>query len=177
MILKLVPLDSMSQQVVDALAESVAAIVPWQVEAAPAAGSPDEPVGDGQTDAREAVSRLPAGRRDTLMIGLTNGDLTVPGYRFVFGYAVPDRYSAVISLHRLHALPQQDFAHDVALNERATKEILHEAGHLLMLGHCPDAVCVMHYSQTLQDTDIKSERFCAQCARGLSRLPESSHEA
>lgn len=111
-----------------------------------------------------------------LVAGVTEWDLNVPGYNFVYGYAVPDCFQAVVSLSRLHELERERAAHDTRLLERATKEVLHEAGHLLGLGHCPDPNCVMHYSQTLQDTDLKSERFCPRCARELSRLPESSHE-
>jgi predicted Zn-dependent protease len=175
-LLRLIPLSSAAAEVVDALAESVAAFVPWQVEVAPALEARKEAAVDGQMDAREAVSLLPAGDHDTLAVGITDSDLTLPGYHFVFGYAVPGTRAAIVSIHRLHGAPGRDRGSDVALNERATKEILHEAGHLLMLGHCPDPTCVMRFSQTLHDTDIKSERFCARCARELSRLPESRHE-
>ena len=177
MLLRLVALDPAAAMVFSTLAESVASIVPWQVEATRTVTQPREPEQPGQRDAREAVSQLPRGGGGTLVIGITDTDLTATGYEFVFGYALPDRSAAIVSLHRLRDMPPHEWAKDIALNERATKEILHEAGHLLKLQHCPDPMCVMHYSQTLHDTDRKSERFCAHCARELSRLPEGPHEA
>jgi predicted Zn-dependent protease len=44
------------------------------------------------------------------------------------------------------------------------------------LPHCDRPGCVMQYSQTLHDTDIKQCRFCADCLRELSRLPEPAGE-
>jgi archaemetzincin len=48
---------------------------------------------------------------------------------------------------------------------RALKEAVHELGHTLGLVHCPEAGCVMHFSNTLADTDCKSHRLCAMCER------------
>ncbi len=154
----------------------MAAIVPWEIAAASRIELPKAASDDQQIDAREAVDLLPPGTRNALMTGVTEQDLGVPGYNFVFGYAVPEHSRAAISLHRLHALKREEAANDTMLLDRATKEVLHETGHLLGLGHCPDPNCVMHYSQTLHDTDIKSERFCPRCSRELSRMPESRHE-
>ncbi|MFW6102891.1 MAG: hypothetical protein ACOC7M_01205 [Chloroflexota bacterium] len=176
LLLTIVPLGPLPPGVLDALATSLAAIVPWETAAAAPVAIPDAVSDGGQLDAREALTLLPRGSDSVLVTGVTERDLGVPGYNFVFGYAVPEHFRAAISLHRLHALKREAAANDTMLLDRAGKEVLHEAGHLLGLGHCPDPSCVMHYSQTLQDTDIKSERFCARCSRELSRMPESQHQ-
>src|SRR5574337_338076 len=47
--------------------------------------------------------------------------------------------------------------------ERALKEAVHELGHTYRLGHCGDTRCTMHFSNSLQDTDIKGPDFCPRC--------------
>ena len=39
--------------------------------------------------------------------------------------------------------------------ERALTEAVHELGHTYGLGHCPVSTCVMHFSNSLHDTDLK----------------------
>jgi len=175
-LLRLLSVGTLAPGVLDALVYSVASVMPCEVEDGPAIALPGDPQKTDQMDAREMAVLLPKGRCDILNLGITDFDITVPGYNFVFGYAVPTEHRGVVSLKRLHGSREENAAFDVMLIERATKEVLHEAGHLLGLQHCPNAVCVMRYSQTLHDTDLKSERFCPRCARELSRLPECSHE-
>jgi archaemetzincin len=47
--------------------------------------------------------------------------------------------------------------------DRAVKEIVHELGHTFGLGHCPNSKCVMHFSNSLADTDLKEAYFCNMC--------------
>ena len=42
---------------------------------------------------------------------------------------------------------------------RATKESVHELGHTYGLSHCEERACVMRFSNTLRDTDQKSDQF------------------
>lgn len=103
------------------------------------------------------------------ILSVTDVDLYVPSLNFVFGEA--DFYDrvAVISLVRLrqeyYALPEDD----KLFQERALKEAVHELGHTYGLHHCPDTKCVMHFSNSLKDTDIKSPNFCPGCKSKLNQ--------
>jgi len=50
---------------------------------------------------------------------------------------------------------------------RALTEAVHEVGHLLGIGHCPQPTCVMHFSNSLYDTDRKGPTFCSRCQEFL----------
>ena len=95
------------------------------------------------------------------VIGVTDKDLFAPGLNFVFGQAL-DR-AAVISTRRLR--PSEDTEEGNTLFQtRIVKEAVHELGHTLGLGHCPDPFCVMHFSNSIKDTDLKNEKFCGNCS-------------
>ena len=53
--------------------------------------------------------------------------------------------------------------------ERAVKEAVHELGHTYGLGHCRDPRCIMYFSNTLHDTDLKGPGFCAACGEKVNR--------
>jgi archaemetzincin len=100
-------------------------------------------------------------------LGIVDVDLYSPGLNFVFGEADIGSGVAIVSLYRLrpelYGLP-----HDEALfQERTVKEAVHELGHTYSLGHCTDVKCVMHFSNSLADTDIKGARFCLKCQQRL----------
>ena len=97
------------------------------------------------------------------VVGIVDVDLYAPGLNFVFGEADIKSGVAIVSLCRLrqeyYGLP----ADKALFMERAVKEIVHELGHTFGLGHCPDAKCVMHFSNSLADTDYKGMNFCSKC--------------
>ncbi len=102
------------------------------------------------------------------LLGLTDYDLFAPGLNFVFGEArLPGRVG-IVSTNRL--IPSQTDAYHL-LRQRIVKEITHEVGHMMGLVHCPNTVCVMHFSNGLSDTDIKSANLCSKCQSTLSKAP------
>ncbi|MFQ6121707.1 MAG: archaemetzincin family Zn-dependent metalloprotease [Dehalococcoidales bacterium] len=102
-------------------------------------------------------------------LGVVDVDIFAPGLNFVFGEADIAGKRALISLHRLrqelYGLPRDE----KLFRERTLKEAVHELGHTYGLGHCPDSTCVMHFSNSLSDTDVKNWNFCPNCRRKISR--------
>jgi len=98
-----------------------------------------------------------------IVLGVIDRDLYVPELNFVFGEADVLTRIAVIGLPRLR---QEDYGlepdQDLFLL-RAAKEAIHETGHTCGLGHCPDPRCIMHFSNSLGDTDRKEPGFCITC--------------
>lgn len=101
------------------------------------------------------------------ILGIMDEDVYTPGLNFIFGQAEAQTGVAMISLRRLRQSFYRLTENENIFLERALKEAVHEIGHLLGLGHCPDARCVMHFSNSLADTDRKSFRFCEACRRRL----------
>jgi archaemetzincin len=115
-----------------------------------------------------AATRPPG---EEIILGVTGVDLTVPGLNFVFGLAAPESRAAVISLARLYPEFYGQPRDPVRFKARAVKEAVHELGHLLGLGHCPDPDCVMSFSNSLADTDRKGPGFCQACRDLLPKKP------
>ena len=115
-----------------------------------------------------SLSILGAERGDKIM-GIADIDLYAPGLSFVFGEADTTSDTAIISLYRLrqeyYGLPPDK----TLLMERALKETVHELGHVFGLIHCDNSQCVMHFSNSLADTDWKQAKFCSQCRPKLIR--------
>ena len=105
--------------------------------------------------------------RDENALIITDVDLYMPDLNFVFGLADAKKKVCIISLTRLknefYGL-KPDYR---LLIERAMKEAVHELGHTWGLAHCPDARCVMHFSDSLKDTDNKRSTFCRSCRDAL----------
>jgi len=100
---------------------------------------------------------------DERVVGIADVDLYVPRLNFVFGEADIVSGTAVVSLCRLRQEYYGLVPDEALFLERATKEIVHELGHTFGLGHCPNNKCVMHFSNSLADTDLKEAHFCDKC--------------
>lgn len=125
-----------------------------------------------QFNSTKILKKLEAIKPDTfeLLLGVVNEDLYVPELNFVFGEADVLTRVAVIALPRLR---QEFYGLDPDKELfvlRASKEAIHELGHACGLVHCPDSRCVMHFSDSLSDTDRKELRFCAACRNKCSSV-------
>jgi archaemetzincin len=111
----------------------------------------------------ELLASLGKSEREERIVGIADVDLYVPKLNFIFGEADIASGTAIISLYRLRQ-EYYGLAPDEALFlERATKEIVHELGHTFGLKHCSNNKCVMHFSNSLADTDLKEVHFCSKC--------------
>ena len=95
------------------------------------------------------------------VLGITSSDLFVPGMDFVFGEARCPGQAAVVSSFRLCQF--NELGEEERFEPRIRKEAVHEIGHMLGLQHCSNVNCVMHFSKTLTDTDIKNDNYCSEC--------------
>ena len=100
------------------------------------------------------------------ILGIIDHDLYVPKLNFVFGEA--SERAAIISLtrlrHEFYNLPKDEGL----FRRRVLTEAVHELGHTYGLGHCGNPHCVMFFSNSLIDTDMKGPAFCQRCK---SKLP------
>ncbi len=97
------------------------------------------------------------------VLGITDVDLYVPHLNFVFGEAeCPGRF-AIISLSRLKPGFYGQPPNRALYHERSVKEAVHEIGHTLGLQHCRNPKCVMYFSNSILDTDLKGATFCERC--------------
>jgi archaemetzincin len=103
------------------------------------------------------------------LLGVVDLDLYVPELNFVFGQASTRGKEAVIALPRLRQSFYGLRDDPTIFHERTVKEAIHELGHTHGLGHCPDRLCVMHFSNSLRDTDVKGGSFCPNCQAKLGQ--------
>jgi archaemetzincin len=96
-------------------------------------------------------------------LGIADVDLYAGALNFVFGEAVLNGENAIISLFRLRPEFYGESPDENLFKTRVLKESVHELGHTFGLTHCEDSGCVMHFSNSIIDTDIKSTQPCSAC--------------
>ena len=97
-----------------------------------------------------------------IVLGITDVDIFAGRMNFVFGEAELGGSRAIISLTRLKP-EMYGMRNGELLKLRALKEAMHEIGHVLGLEHCQNPKCVMYFSNWMDDTDRKENRFCDKC--------------
>ncbi len=108
----------------------------------------------GQYNAAAIISELEAAKTDSqdMVLAVTDLDLFVPVFSYVFGEARVGGNIAVISTFRL----KNNL-------ERVVKVALHEFGHLCSLGHCLADSCLMNFSRSTEQLDRGATYFCRYC--------------
>ncbi|MFB0527688.1 MAG: archaemetzincin family Zn-dependent metalloprotease [bacterium] len=101
------------------------------------------------------------------VLGVIDVDIFVPALNFIFGQADLSGKVALISLTRLREEFYGSSKNEKLFLNRAVKEAVHELGHTFGLRHCGNPKCVMYFSNSLRDTDIKEADFCEQCREKL----------
>ena len=97
------------------------------------------------------------------VLGVVDADIFVSELNFVFGEAACPGKASLISLWRLKPEFYGDASSMELFAARALKEAIHEVGHTLGLKHCSRSSCVMHFSNSIFDTDRKQSSFCDEC--------------
>jgi len=165
--IEIIPIVEIDTFVLDYLKENLAEVFEAEVFVGQSQPIPEYAfnIKRGQYHSSEILQNLSRLKQGRMALAIIDQDLYVPELNFVFGEADPVSQICIISLLRLkqsyYDLPQDK---ELFL-KRSLKEAVHEIGHLLGLAHCPNPKCVMHFSNSLRDTDIKDYRFCDTCRR------------
>ena len=97
------------------------------------------------------------------ILGITSVDLFIPILTYVFGEAQLDGRAAVVSTYRLQNEAYGIEGKEDLLLFRLEKEAIHELGHTYGLFHCANPRCVMRSSTYVEQIDLKTKEFCAEC--------------
>ncbi|MDI6897088.1 MAG: peptidase [Methanocella conradii] len=102
-----------------------------------------------QYDAHALLDYLIRNMSSEHALWIVDGDIYYDHLNFVMGLAMYN-LAGVVSTYRL-------FSADMV-----AKEAVHEAGHILGLGHCKND-CVMRFSSSIADAERKQPGLCARC--------------
>lgn len=171
MTIEIIPIGSIDTFILEYLKENLSNVFSAEVTLGSAWALPEYAYNKkrGQYFSTQILNNLPRLKKNNRqkILAVINQDLYVPELNFVFGQADSLNGVCIISLARLsqsyYGLKDD---RDILLR-RTLKEAVHEIGHLLNLGHCPNPACVMHFSNSLLDTDKKDYHFCANCNKNF----------
>lgn len=165
------PIGEVGKELLDYLVTRLEEVYGYHCRIAPAVRVPESSYSTDREQYNAEV--LVAGLAEKMptdaekLLGVVDVDLFVPGLNFIFGLAAGN--TAVISLARLKPEYYGEMKNVFLFRERALKEAIHELGHTFGLHHCPDIRCIMHFSNRLEDTDIKGPDFCRNCSIKIRR--------
>ena len=97
------------------------------------------------------------------VLGVVNVDIFTSDLNYVFGEAYTPGSAGLISLWRLKPEFYKDKPNMELYLLRTQKEAIHEVGHTLGVRHCHRSNCIMHFSNSIFDTDKKQNLLCDEC--------------
>ena len=100
---------------------------------------------------------------NTKILAMCDFDAYSDGLNFVLGEAHTKGGVAAIYLPRLEEEFYGRKKDNKIFYKRVIKESVHELGHAFGLKHCENRRCVMHFSNSIEDTDIKEDVLCKNC--------------
>ncbi len=103
------------------------------------------------------------------ILGVTDLDLFIPIFTYLFGEAQLNGIGALVSTHRLRNQFYGISEDQELLRNRLLKEGIHELGHTFGLVHCFALKCVMKSSTYVEEIDQKSVTFCRACEQTVFR--------
>ena len=161
------PIGNIDNHVLEELKEKLNQTFGCPVEVSPQAIKLEQSYNSkrGQYLSSKLLTRLKksGAAKNEKSLGIVDVDLYAPGLNFIFGQAEIISGVAIISLCRLRPDYYESPSDESLFLDRAIKEAVHELGHTFGLEHCKNTRCVMHFSNSLADTDWKQAVFCSQC--------------
>ncbi len=162
--IQLLPLGTVDEELIVWLAGELMEVFKTEIIVLPAVPIPHDCYSRrGQYNSSCIISKLRVAEKT---LAVTSEDLYAKGLNFVFGEAELGGLRAVVSYHRLKFGAERE-----KLKERLLKEAVHELGHVFGLSHCKNQGCVMNFSNSVYEVDLKSHRFCRNCVSKLRVSP------
>lgn len=162
-----VPVGDPADEAVEAARAVLSSEIDASVVTRPPVPVPDSAYDDrsNQYNAERLIdTAVSAGEGDT-NIALTPVDLFYKQRNYVFGLAYLEGNGCVVSTHRLRTSSDGGApTGSDTIRDRVRKEVLHEVGHTVGLQHCDNDMCVMSFSPTVSEVDMKWERTCPTCS-------------
>ncbi len=110
---------------------------------------------------------------NTKILAVCDFDAYSNNLNFVFGQAHVKGNVAAIYLPRLREEFYGSSTNKDLFYDRVVKEVTHELGHVFGLLHRRNSTCVMYFSNSLRDTDLKGNAFCRSCKNKLESQKQS----
>jgi archaemetzincin len=104
------------------------------------------------------------------ILGICDADAYSGRLNFVLGEAQLAGRVAVVYLKMLRPEVGCSLEGEELFFKRMQKEAAHELGHIFGLVHCRQRTCVMYFSNSLADTDLKSNHMCQSCTKKLLQI-------